>query len=554
MTARITLGIAMCVALISCGQDEERPAPPSGPEPGWITTENLIRHIWILASDEFGGRAPASPGEALTTAYIEGEFKRLRLEPANGDSYFQEVPLVAITADPVTAIRVTGENADLLLRYTTDMMVWTKRVVDNVTLDASELVFVGYGIVAPEYGWNDYKDVDVTGKTVVMLVNDPGFATQDPELFNGNAMTYYGRWTYKFEEAARHGAAAALIVHETEPAAYPWDVVTGSWSGPQFDLARADRNMSRVAVEGWINRLAAITLFARSGRDFNRMKEAALERDFAPVSLGLKASTTIRNSLRETRSNNVVAILPGAERPEEYVIYMAHWDHLGTDPAIAGDGIYNGALDNASGTAALLEIAMAFSLARERPARSVIFAAVTAEEQGLLGSAYYAEHPLFPLEQTVAGINIDGLGNIGRTHDIAVVGHGLSELDGYLALAAATQMREARPEAFPEKGYYYRSDHFSLAKKGVPMLYTKAGIDSVINGILWGEARAREYTAKRYHKPGDEYDADWNLSGAEQDVRLLLEVGLRIANEKSWPNWNEGTEFRAIRDASRAGR
>ena len=528
--------------------------PPSGPTPGLITAEDLARHIEILASDEFGGRAPASPGEAMTIAYLKGEFRRLGLEPANGDSYFQEVPLVAITADPLTAIRVTGENTDLLLRYTDDMMVWTKRVVDNVAIEASELVFVGYGIVAPEYDWNDYKDVDVEGKTVVILVNDPGFATQDAELFNGNAMTYYGRWTYKFEEAARHGAAAALIVHETEPAAYPWAVVTGSWSGPQFDLVRADRNMSRVAVEGWITRLAAITLFARSGRDFDRMKEAALFRYFEPVSLDLEVSMAIRNSLRETISNNVVAILPGVERPEEYVIYMAHWDHLGTDPAIIGDGIYNGALDNASGTAALIEIAEAFALAGKRPARSVIFAAVTAEEQGLLGSAYYAEHPLFPLDQTVAGINIDGLGNIGRTREIAVVGHGLSELDGYLALAAAAQLREARPEAFPEKGYYYRSDHFSLAKKGVPMLYTDAGIDSVQNGILWGEDQARTYTAKRYHKPGDEYDERWDLSGAEQDVRLFHEVGLRIANEKSWPNWNEGTEFRAIRDASRAGR
>lgn len=553
MTARIALAAAMCAVLVSCGQEEQKP-PPSPPVAGLITAGDLARHIRILASDAFGGRAPASPGEAMTIAYLEGEFRRLGLEPANGESYFQEVPLVAITADPLTAIRVTGENSDLLLRYSDDMMIWTKRVVEEVAVEASELVFVGYGIVAPEYDWDDYKDVDVSGKTVVVLVNDPGFATQDPELFNGNAMTYYGRWTYKYEEAARHGAAAALIVHETEPAAYPWAVVTGSWSGPQFDLVRADRNSSRVAVEGWINRLAAITLFARSGRDFGRMKEAALARYFEPVSLDLKASMTIRNTLRETKSNNVVAILPGVERPEEYVIYMAHWDHLGTDPAIQGDGIYNGALDNASGIAALIEIAEAFALAPSRPARSVIFAAVTAEEQGLLGSAYYAEHPLFPLEQTVAGINIDGLGVIGRTRDIAVIGHGLSELDGYLAVAAASQMREARPESFPEKGYYYRSDHFSLAKKGVPMLFTDAGIDSVLNGILWGEAQARDYTAKRYHKPGDEYNERWDLSGAEQDVRLFHEVGLRIANEKTWPNWNEGSEFRAIRDASRAGR
>ncbi|MFQ5535329.1 MAG: M28 family metallopeptidase [Sphingomonadales bacterium] len=549
MTRTNLFAAAVCAALASCGQQETT----SGPEAGTITADDLARHIEILASDAFGGRGPASPGEEKTTAYLKDEFERLGLKPANGDSFFQAVPLVEITADPDTSIKVTGGSKPLELAYSDDAMVWTTRVVDQVAVENSDMVFVGYGVVAPEYGWDDYAGLDVEGKTVVILVNDPGYATQDPALFNGNTMTYYGRWDYKFEEAARQGAAAALIVHETRPAAYPWEVVTGSWSGPQFDLVRADKNMSRVAVEGWINRKATEALFAQASLDFDAMKAAALKKDFKAVSLGLKASVSVRNSLRETISNNVVAVLPGADRPDEYLIYMAHWDHLGADPAIEGDGIYNGALDNASGVAALLELAEAFASLEDGPGRSVIFAAVTAEEQGLLGSAHYANDPLAPLAQTVAGINMDGLSNIGRTREITVVGHGMSELESFLEEAAAGQGREVRPEPFPEKGYYYRSDHFNLAKKGVPMLYTEAGVDSIEHGAEWGKAQADKYLAERYHKPADEFDDSWDLSGGVEDVKLFLDVGLKIANGTGWPNWNEGTEFRAIRNASRAG-
>lgn len=551
MTIRTILAMVFCLALAACGQQEQASSGPAADAA--ITAEGLARHIEVLASDEFGGRGPASPGEEKTIAYIKAEFERLGLQPANGESYYQEVPLVSITADPDTAIKITGADGDLTLAYSDDMMIWTTRVVDAVAVEDSEMVFVGYGIVAPEYGWNDYDAIDVTGKTVVILVNDPGYATQNPELFNGNAMTYYGRWSYKFEEAARQGAAAALIVHETKPAAYPWAVVTGSWSGPQFDLVRADKNMSRVAVEGWLTRKSSEALFARAGLDLDDMKAAALGEDFKAVTLGQNASIAIQNSFRQTVSNNVIALLPGAERPDEYVIYMAHWDHLGTDPGIEGDGIYNGALDNASGTAALLEIAEAFAAGGEAPARSIIFAAVTAEEQGLLGSAHYAENPLFPLDRTVAGINMDGLNNVGRTREITVVGYGMSELDGLLADAAAGQGREVRPEPFPEQGGYYRSDHFNLAKKGVPMLYTRAGVDSVEHGADWGREQAEKYIAERYHKPADQFDETWDLSGGVEDARLYYEVGRGIANGEAWPNWNEGTEFRAIRDAARAG-
>ncbi len=533
----------------ACGDDRRLDAALLG-----ITAEDLAADIQTLASDEFAGRAPSSPGETKTIEFLRAEFMKLGLEPGHHGSFFHEVPLVAITADPNTALDVTGAEWRRVFSYGGDFMAWTKRVGPTSEITDSPLVFVGYGTVAPEYDWDDYDGLDVAGKTVVMLVNDPGFATQDPDLFNGNAMTYYGRWTYKFEEAARQGAAGALIVHETEPASYPWEVVSGSWSGPQFGLVAEDDNMSRVAIEGWVTVDAARTIFSATGLDFDALKAQAATRGFTPVELNATASLRLDNAVERSISNNVIAVLPGAERPDEYVFYMAHWDHFGTDPTREGDQIFNGAEDNASGTAGLLELAEAFASLDPRPARSLVFLAVTAEEQGLLGSAHYAANPVFPPAQTVAAINLDVLNVRGRMHDISVVGYGNSELDEYIIWAAAQQGRRVRPDPQPQAGYYYRSDHFNFAKIGVPALYPDAGIDHVIHGEEWSRQQEAEYRAERYHKPADEYDRNWDLRGAIDDLRLVFRIGYRLAHETTFPNWREGTEFRALRDAMRGTR
>jgi len=521
-----------------------------------ISEGEIAEHLGILASDEFGGRGPSSPGEVLTTNYLAEEFERLGLEPGPGGSYFQDVPLVDITVDPASASAVvSGRGAPMHFAYADDYVTSTTRVVEHSSVDASEMVFVGYGIVAPEYGWDDYAGVDATGKTVVILVNDPGYATQNDDLFTGNAMTYYGRWTYKYEEAARQGAAAALIVHQTAPAAYGWETVRNSWTGPQFNLQSEDGNMGGVAIEAWISEAMTLNIFERAGLDFSALSASAMTSAFEAIEMGLTFSASVTNTLRTSDSRNVVGVLPGSEAPDEYFIYMAHWDHYGTDQGIVdagGDGIYNGALDNASGTSALLELAEAFAMLPERPRRSVIFLSVTAEEQGLLGSKHYAANPLFPLAQTVAGLNMDGLSNFGATSELFVYGYGLSELDAVMEAAAAGQGRRIDPDAEPEKGYYYRSDHFELAKMGVPMIYPGPGIDHVEHGASWGQEQNDKYLAERYHMPTDEFDDTWDLSGAVADVQLYYAVGEAVAGSTTWPNWNEGTEFRATRDASRA--
>lgn len=519
-----------------------------------ISEAEIAEHLETLASDEFGGRGPSSPGEVLTVNYLATEFERLGLEPGNGDSFFQDVPLVDITADPSARMVVSGGGNPMTFVYAEDFVTWTTRVVEESGVENSDMVFVGYGIVAPEYGRDDYAGVDVTGKTVLILVNDPGYATQDPEVFTGNAMTYYGRWTYKYEEAARQGAAAALIIHQTAPAAYGWDTVRNSWTGPQFNLQSADGNADHLAIEAWLTEATTYAVFERAGLDFVALKELAATTGFAPVDMGLSLTTSVTNTLRFSDSKNVIAVLPGSEAPDEYFIYMAHWDHFGTDPEIVAageDGIYNGALDNASGTAALLELAEAFATLPERPRRSIVFLSVTAEEQGLLGSAHYAANPVFPLAQTVAGLNMDGLSNFGPTRELVVSGYGLSELDAVLEVAAADQGRRIDPDPEPEKGYYYRSDHFELAKQGVPMIYPAPGIDHVEHGAEWGQAQNDKYLAERYHMPTDEFDETWDLTGAVADIQLYYAVGAAVAGSDGWPNWNEGTEFRALRDASR---
>ncbi len=520
---------------------------------GAMSEASFAEAIRTLASDEFEGRGPSSPGEEKTVSYLARRFEEMGLRPGNGDSWFQEVPLVAITVEGAPALTLDGSTGSNSLAFVRDHVVWTKRVTERAALEASQLVFVGYGIVAPEYGWNDYQGVDMRGKTAVILVNDPGFATQDPALFQGNSMTYYGRWTYKYEEAARQGAAGALIVHETGAAGYPWEVVTGSWTGPQFGLVADDDNMSRVQVEGWITNGAARELFAQSGQDFDALTGAAARSGFRPTPLGVTASIAIRNGIRRSTSRNVLGVLPGGSRSDEYLVYMAHWDHFGRGPDSLPDPVYNGAFDNATGTAGLLEVARAFASLPERPARSILFLAVTAEEQGLLGSAYYATHPVVPTNRTVAAINMDGLNIDGPMRDITVVGLGNSDLDDYLAEAAAEVGRTIRPDPEPEKGFFYRSDHFSFAKVGIPSLYTDSGIESVEHGEAWTLARRADYTQNRYHKPSDEYSDDWDLTGALEDLELLFTVGHAIADSDVFPNWKPGNEFRAIRDADMDG-
>lgn len=528
--------------------DESQATVASGP--GDITAEELHEHIHALASDEFLGRPPSGAGADKTVHYIAEQFEKAGLQPANGDSWFQEVPLVSLTVQPNAVLDLKGPEQSMSLYHGENTVLWTRRISDGIALKDSELVFVGYGIVAPEFNWNDYEGVDVRGKTVVMLVNDPGYATGDPELFNGRAMTYYGRWTYKFEEAARQGAAGAVVIHDEGPAGYPWEVVSNSWTGPQFHLPSGDGGTEPVKVESWITRDVADRLFQQSGFGYQEAVERALKREFRAVPLGVTASTVLKNTIERTTSRNVVGVLPGSERPEESVLYMAHWDHLGTRPDAEGDAIYNGAVDNATGVAALIEIAERFG-AGPQPERSVVFLAVTAEEQGLLGSKYYAENPLLPLEKTAGAINMDGMRSFGETRDVIVIGHGSSEMEDLLARFAEEQSRRVAPEPTPEKGYYFRSDHFNFAKRGVPSLYAKAGTDYVEGGTERGERLLKEYDDNRYHKPSDEYDPSWDLGGLAQDARLFHRVGQGLAFSALWPEWREGNAFRAVREKSK---
>jgi len=535
--------------LAGCGGDAQLEAALDT-----ITVEELTADVQVLSSDAFEGRAPASAGEDSTINYMRARFEAVGTQPGNGDSYFQEVPLVSITADPGASLQVSGRGRTMRFEYADEFVAWTKRVVDTEQIRNSELVFVGYGIVAPENDWNDYEGLDVTGKTVVMLVNDPGFATQDPDVFNGNTMTYYGRWTYKFEEAARQGAAGAFVIHETAPASYPWATVRNSWTGPQFALVDEDNNMGRVAVEGWLSSETAGSIVERAGLDYDSLKAAAEQQGFRAVPMGLTASVSLSNTVVRSISNNVMALVPGAGRADEYIVFTSHWDHFGLNPSLEGDQIFNGAMDNATGTSGLVELAQAFLSLEERQSRSIVLMAVTAEEQGLLGSAYYAANPVYPLEKTVAVINMDALNILGPMNDISIVGYGNSELDQYLIEAAAHQERVVNPESRPEAGSYYRSDHFSMAKVGVPALYANPGVDHVEHGAEWTKEWRDSYSANHYHQPSDEYDPNWDLAGAIDDLRLYFRVAYRLANETTFPNWNEGTEFKAIRDAMMAGR
>ena len=553
MVAALTLPILLISACKKVDDTDRASSIPEIAAPE-LSVETMKSITEELSSDAYEGRAPGTAGEEKTLALLTKKFADAGLEPGNGDSWYQDVPLVGITATKTSPLTIKGKDANLSFNFGSDFVFTSYQEQAKIDITDSEMVFVGYGITAPERGWNDYEDVDVKGKTVVILVNDPDFGTDSLEgEFGGRAMTYYGRWTYKYEEAARQGAAAAIIIHDTDPAAYGWNVVESSWTGEQFYAQSSDGGASQTKANGWIQKDAAAKIFAAAGQDLTAQMAAAKKKGFKAVPLGLTASASLENTIKKTNSKNVVGILKGAKRPDEYVIYTAHWDHLGRcKPAPDGDDICNGAVDNATGTAALVALAEAHVKAGA-PDRSIIFLAVTAEESGLLGSKYYADNPVYPLDKTVGGVNMDAFGMAGPAKNVVVVGKGKSQLDRYLESALTADGRVAEAEPTPEKGFYYRSDHFSFAKLGVPMIYFEGGEDLLEGGREAGEAISLDYTENKYHGPKDEYNPDWNWDGVMSDLKVYYTVARMLAMTEDWPNWNDGDEFRSIRDKSRAG-
>jgi Zn-dependent M28 family amino/carboxypeptidase len=552
-----------CIVFLAVGVAGAAPVPGLTSALDTIKPESVLAHIKTLASDDFEGRGPGTPGEEKTVAYLTAQFQKMGLKPGNPDGTFvQNVPLVGFQAKQVTGAFQAGDRAIGLL-FPDDFIAVSRRLSEKVVVEKSDVVFVGYGVVAPEYGWDDYKGLDVRGKTLIMLVNDPPVpdpkdpAKLDPAFFKGRAMTYYGRWTYKYEIASEKGAMAAILVHETGPAGYPFEVVRGSWSRENFDIVQPQdgQTQSRVAVEGWITFEKAKELFQATGHDFDVLKQAAGRRDFRPVPLNTRARFEVANALREVKSRNVVARIEGADPAfkNETLVYTAHWDHLGRDPALKGDQIYNGAADNASGVASILEIAHSLAQAQPPPKRSILFLAVTAEEKGLLGAKYYAAHPLYPLERTLADINLDVVNLWGPTKDVISIGMGNSTLDDLLVEIAREHGRTVSPDADPEKGYYFRSDHFEFAKQGVPALDPKGGRQYVGKSADFGQRKQDEYTAKDYHKVSDEVKPDWDLAGAVEDLKLLAELGYRLAQGTRYPEWKPDSEFRARREAMKKG-
>jgi len=546
-------------ASLACSSAGEKAAATSGaattiPVPAEaltaMDTTALMSHVRVLSADSLLGRGPGTLGEDRTVAYLEGQFKSLGLAPGNPDgSYIQTVPLVGIEVQGAPTLTFAKGDARQALKWRDDYVAWTKHVEPKTSIANSEMVFVGYGTEAPEFSWDDYKGMDVAGKTLVMLVNDPPLP--DTSQFGGPRMTYYGRWTYKYEQGQKHKAAGVLLIHETEAAGYPFTVVQGNAS-ELFGLVTPDKNMSRASIEGWISLDQAKALFAMAGQNFDSLKAKAATREFSPVPLGVAASVTLNNKLRTINSRNVVAKLEGSDPSlkDEYVIYTAHWDHFGVGAPVKGDSIYNGALDNATGTAGLLLMAKAFKAMPTPPKRSILFLAVTAEEQGLLGAQYYSVTPLYPLAKTVADINMDGLNQWGRTKDLVVIGLGASELDDYAQAAAAEQGRVLKPDAEPEKGFYYRSDHFNFAKQGVPAFYAEGGTDFIGKPAEYGKQKRDEYTNNDYHSPQDEIKPGWDMTGGVEDLQLFLTVGYRVAQADKMPEWRPGNEFKATRDKS----
>ncbi|MBW4891145.1 M20/M25/M40 family metallo-hydrolase [Mucilaginibacter sp. HMF5004] len=526
-------------AMVGCKQKEETKS--YGP----VSADDIKAHIAVLANDSLMGRKPFGPGEPKAINYISSEFKKLGLAPGNNGSYFQDVPMVEITNTPSDSMVVSGPKGRFSFKKADDFVVFSRREQDTIQLKNAPMVFAGYGIVAPEYHWNDYAGLNVKGKVVVVLVNDPGFKAPE-KLFKGDTMTYYGRWTYKFEEAARQGAAGVLIVHQTEPASYGWQVVRTSNTGSKLYLQQADKHMGRCQVEGWITEATAGKIFGAAGITGD-LRAIARKKDFKAIPLNMNVTVGISLKLKYAMSHNVVAILKGTEKPDETIIYSAHWDHLGVGAPVKGDSIYNGAVDNASGAASLLAIAKTFAQATTKPKRSIVFLAVTAEEQGLLGSEYYATHPIFPLAKTVANLNMDALGFFGPTKDLAITGKGQNDLDDYVAAEAAKFGLELKGDARPGAGSYYRSDHFNFAKVGVPALDMNNGANSIEHGEEWGKAKKKEYNDSNYHQPSDNYSADMDCTGMAEIANILYNIGVKLADETTFPGWKAGSEFKALR-------
>lgn len=557
---RSAAAFAVLLSLAACGGGDKAASDAAAtaipdvqiPELSLQTLQEVTKE---LSSDAYEGRAPGTAGEEKTVAYIIKKYEEAGLKPGNNGKWTQDVPLVEITAKNATPLSFTGGKTSVTAQYAKDYVAFSYRVQPKTEIKDSDVVFVGYGINAPEKGWNDYAGLDVKGKTVVVLVNDPDWQTKEAKgEFNGRAMTYYGRWSYKYEEAARQGAAAVLIVHDTEPAAYGWNVVESSNTGANYLAESKNGGADQTVANGWIQLPKAKELFASAGQDFDKLRAEAGKKGFKPVALtGVKANFGFDNAISKKLSRNVIGVLPGAKRPDEYILYTGHWDHLGRCTPVAGDDICNGAVDNASGIAGLVTLAQAFQKAGA-PDRSIVFLAVTGEESGLLGSKFYAENPVFPLAQTVGGVNMDALNAIGPAKDIVVVGRGKSELDAYVAKLAQMEKRVIKDEPTPEKGFYYRSDHFSFAKLGVPMFNFGSGDDLVEGGVEAGKKAAEDYEKNRYHAPGDEYEAITNWDGMLADLRLYYAAGRMLAMTDAWPNWNKGDEFRAARDKSRAAK
>ena len=556
----ISLALVSVLALTSACQKADMPgveiaALPQVDVPA-LSEQTMKEVTRELSLDSYEGRSPGSAGEVKTVAYLISKFKAAGLEPGNNGSWTQDVPLIEITAKNVSALSIADRSGKAMsFAYGDEYVIGSYRETPKTEIKQSDIVFVGHGIVAPEKGWNDYAGVDVKGKTVVVIVNDPDFENGGLDgPFGGKAMTYYGRWTYKYEEAARQGAAAVLIIHDTAPAAYGWNVVNSSWTGTQFLAQSKDRGMSQTQANGWVQKSVAKEIFAAAGQDLERQMAAAKQKGFKAVPLNLTASLSFENDIARKASKNVVGVMKGTKRPDEYLLYTAHWDHLGRCTAAAdGDDICNGAVDNATGSAALVALAEGFAKAGA-PERSVVFLAVTAEESGLLGSKYYAENPVFPLAKTVGGVNMDAFSMAGPAKNLTVIGKGKSELDGYLDAAAKSEGRTPEMEPTPEKGFYYRSDHFSFAKLGVPMVYFEGGDDLVTGGKAAAKAAAEDYEKNRYHAPSDEFDENWDWSGVMSDLKLYYRVGRMLAMTDAWPNWNDGDEFRAVRDKSRSAK
>jgi len=538
----IKLPALLGIALLAACKQKEAPVA-AGP----VTADEIRSQIAVLANDSLQGRKPFTTGETKTINYIASQFKQLGLEPGNNGSYFQDVPMVEVTGTPNPTMTMHNAKGDMTFKAVDDYVIFSRRGDANIQIKNAPMVFAGYGIVAPEYHWNDYAGLDVKGKVVVVLVNDPGFKSGDGTLFKGDTMTYYGRWTYKFEEAARQGAAGLLIVHQTEPASYGWGVVKNSNTGAKLYLQQADKYKSRCQIEGWITDSTAQKLFASAGITGD-LRALARKKDFKAIDLKTTISMGLSNKFKYAMSHNVIAVLKGSTRPDENIIYTAHWDHFGIGRTIKGDSIYNGAVDNASGVATLLSIAKAFTKAPAKPQRSIVFLTVTGEEQGLLGSEYYATHPIYPLNKTVANLNMDALGFYGETKDIVITGKGQNDLDDYVTNEVSKADLTVVGDKKPGAGSYYRSDHFNFAKVGVPALDMNNGTDSKEHGAEWGKKQADDYNDNRYHQPSDSYTPDMNTAGMAQDANILYNIGTRLANETTFPGWKKGSEFKAIRD------